>query len=227
MNDSRLIDRLAGTDLYPDAADLPEVMRADIVLLDIARRMEMDTMERTPVEAVKPPPRRRSGPMIALAAFGLVLVIGVAGLWLANLDRAEPEPANPPATTAAPQIDTSRGAAALIGQTWAVVDGRSFSRPDRIEFAADGTYQVFDGPPVAGGVATADGEVITFVADPTDEVTWVFNDAFLRATESCEGVEGRYRVVFTDAASVTLEVISDGCPPRIGVANGLVLEPAQ
>ena len=65
MNDSQLIDRLAATDLYPEAASLPETMRADIVLLDIARRMEMETLERQEVVEAVTPPRRRCGPKSA------------------------------------------------------------------------------------------------------------------------------------------------------------------
>ena len=190
----------------------------------------MDTLERTSVEAVKPPRRRWNGPLIAAAAFALVIVVGVAGLLITNRDGGT-DPANRGTTVAptteAPSIDTTLGAAALIGRNWTVVDGIAFSRPTAIEFGGDGSYQVFDGLPVARGQATTDGDVLTFEAAPTDEVTWVQNDAFIRVTDSCEGIVGQYRVVFTGAAQVTLEVISDGCRTRIGVANGLVLEPAQ
>jgi hypothetical protein len=230
MNDSQLIERLAATDLYSEEASLPETMRADIVLLDIARRMEMDTLERTQVEAVKPPRPRWNGPLIAAAAFALVIVIGVAALLLTNQNDGT-DPANPGTTeaptTEVPAIETSQGAAALIGRNWTVVGGISFSRPNSIEFDADGNYRVFDGLQVAAGQSTTDGEVITFEAAPTDEVGWVRNEVFLRSTNSCEGVVGQYRVVFTGTEQATLEVISDGCPPRVGVANGLVLEPAK
>jgi hypothetical protein len=128
----------------------------------------------------------------------------------------------------APVINVEDGAAALIGRTWTVVDGRSFSRPTRIEFANDGSYQVFDaGRLVDSGVTTTNADVITFESAPTDEVTWVQNDVFLRVTDSCEGVVGQYQVVLATPSRVALQVISDGCPPRVGVANGLQLEPAQ
>jgi len=233
MNDSQLIERLAASDLYPDEVRLPETLRADVVLLDIARRMEMDTIERTPVEAAKPPRRRWSGPLIAAAAFAVVIAVVVAAAALTNRG-GDVDPANPTSsttavsTTAAPLIDTEAGAAALLGGRWNVVDGISFSRPHTIEFTADGAYRVLDaGVVIDTGVSTAAGEVITFESASTDEVTWVFNDTFLRVTDPCAGVVGQYRVVFTDTARATLEVVKDGCPPRIGVANGLVLEPTQ
>lgn len=49
MNDSQLIEQLAVTDLYRDDVALPKTMRSDVVLLDITRRMGMDTKERTQV----------------------------------------------------------------------------------------------------------------------------------------------------------------------------------
>jgi hypothetical protein len=158
-------------------------------------------------------------------AFGVVFaVVSLGG------STVEPDPATTlaPTTTVAPVINVEDGAAALIGQTWTVVDGRSFSRPTKIEIADDGTYRVFDaGRPVDTGVTTTNADVITFQSAPTDEVTWVQNDVFLRVTDSCEGVVGEYQVVFATPSRVTLQVISDGCPPRVGVANGLQLEPAQ
>jgi hypothetical protein len=95
MNDPQLIKRLANTDLYRDDAPLPEVMRSDIVLLDIARRIDMDTMQRTQV-VVKPPRQKWTGAWIAAAAFALVLVIGLGAALLANLG-GDPEPIPPAA----------------------------------------------------------------------------------------------------------------------------------
>ena len=99
MNDSQLIERLAGTDLYPNDLPLPETMRPDIGLLEITRRMDMDTMER--VEVVKPPKPKRNGPLIAAAAFALVIVIGLVGALLTSPNEGT-EPANPTSTTAPP-----------------------------------------------------------------------------------------------------------------------------
>ena len=101
MNDSQLIERLADTDLYRNDRPLPETMRPDIGLLEIARSTDMDTMER--VEVIKPPQRRRNGPLMA-AAFALVIVVGLAGALLATRG-GDTEPANP-TTTAAPPTTT-------------------------------------------------------------------------------------------------------------------------
>lgn len=64
----------------------------------------MDTMER--VQTVKPPRQRRNGPLMAAAAFALVIVVGLVGALLISANEGT-EPANPtttaaPSTTAAP-----------------------------------------------------------------------------------------------------------------------------
>jgi hypothetical protein len=99
MNDMQLIERLAITDMYPDDVSLPETMRRDIVLSDIARRMDMDTKERQ--DATVAPVRRWSGGLIAAAAFALVVIIGLATVLLSNGDGGG-EPAAPPTTVAPP-----------------------------------------------------------------------------------------------------------------------------
>jgi hypothetical protein len=102
MNDNQLIDRLAITDIYPDDVSLPETMRPDIVLLDIARRMDMDTKERR--DTITAPARRWNGALIAAAAFALVIIIGLATVLLTNSDGGG-EPATPPTTVAVESID--------------------------------------------------------------------------------------------------------------------------
>jgi hypothetical protein len=99
MNDSQLIEQLANTDLYRNDVALPETMRPDIGLLEIARRIDMDTMER--VEVVKPPRRRRNGPLIAAAAFAVVIVVGLAGALLAS-NGGDTEPGDAATTEASP-----------------------------------------------------------------------------------------------------------------------------
>ena len=96
MNDSQLIERLAETDLYRNDRPLPQTMRPDIGLLEIARRTDMDTMER--VQTTKPPRQRRNGPLVAAAAFALVIIIGLAGALLTSMND-DTEPANPTTTT--------------------------------------------------------------------------------------------------------------------------------
>jgi hypothetical protein len=105
MNDAQLIEQLAITDMYGDDVVLPETMRPDMVLLDIARRMDMDTKERQ-VEVVAPR-RRWSGAAIAAVAFAVVIIIGVATVLLSN-GSGVGEPVSPvttqvPPTTAALQ----------------------------------------------------------------------------------------------------------------------------
>ncbi len=99
MNDAQLIERLAITDMYRDDVSLPETMQPDIVLLDIARRMDMDTKERRDVAAA--PVRRWNGALIAAAAFALVIIIGFATVLLTSGDGGG-EPAAPPTTEAPP-----------------------------------------------------------------------------------------------------------------------------
>lgn len=99
MNDAQLIERLAHTDTYRDAEPLPEALRPNIVLLEIARRMDMDTKERRHVE--KAPVRRWNGASIATAAFALVIIIGLATVMLSN-GGGDVEPATPPTTEAPP-----------------------------------------------------------------------------------------------------------------------------
>ena len=99
MNDAQLIERLAITDSYRDDVALPETMRPHIVLLDIARRKNMDTKERQ--EVVKAPARRWNGALVAAVAFAVVIIIGVATVLLTNRDGGG-EPATPPTTVAPP-----------------------------------------------------------------------------------------------------------------------------
>ena len=102
MNDTQLIERLAITDMYRDDVPLPETMQPDIVLLDIARRKNMDTKERR--EVVKAPARTWNGALVAAVAFAVVIIIGAATVLLSNRDDGG-EPATPPTTIAVQSID--------------------------------------------------------------------------------------------------------------------------
>jgi hypothetical protein len=103
MNDAQLTERLAITDMYRGDVALPETMRHDMVLLDITRRMDMDTKER-PVE-VRAPKRRWSGAAIAAVAFAVVIIIGIATVVLSS-GSGVGEPVSP-ATTQAPPTTTA------------------------------------------------------------------------------------------------------------------------
>ena len=145
MNDAQLIEQLAITDTYGDDVALPETMLPDMVLLDIARRMDMDTKERQ-VEVVAPR-RRWSGAAIAAVAFAAVIIIGVATVLLSN-GSGVGEPVSPvttqapPTTTALQSIDIgaavpiqaindqgSRVAITFAGNSGATIRvGRGFAR---------------------------------------------------------------------------------------------------
>ena len=103
MNDAQLIEQLAITDTYGDDVALPETMLPDMVLLDIARRMDMDTKERQ-VEVVAPR-RRWSGAAIAAVAFAAAIIIGAATVLLSN-GSGVGEPVSP-VTTQAPPTTTA------------------------------------------------------------------------------------------------------------------------
>ncbi len=114
MNDSQLIERLASTDLYRNDLPLPETMRPDVGLLEIARRTDMDTMERTEqVEVARPPRRRWNGPLIAAAAFAVVIVVGLVGTLLTSTNEGT-EPANPTTTEAPPTTVTTEVPATTV-----------------------------------------------------------------------------------------------------------------
>ena len=170
MNDPRLIERLSGTDLYRDDVPLPETMRSDVVLLDIARRMDMDTMER--LEVVKPPLQKRNGPLVAVAAFALVIVVGLAGALLVSRDGNN-EPANPtttaaPATTIAPVVidigaaaptqvqndQTARGTIEFAGNAQALFEGGAYSVEIQMDIEAD-----TNSPTVSVNLLSIDGEI--------------------------------------------------------------------
>lgn len=155
---------------------------------------------------------RRRGPLTAGVAFAAVLVVAGAAAMLSRMGERS-------------DVDAGSGVEAVVGRVATVVDGVSFSRPQSIAFGEDGSYRVVDnGRIVNTGSYTTRDLSVEFVTDPTDEVTWVDNPVFLRVTDPCSGVVGRYRVVFESATRFRLDVISDACGPRVGVANGLVLE---
>jgi hypothetical protein len=99
VNDTQLLNRLGRANAYVDDAPLPEaIWTHDLALREIDRRIGMQTQEKTtPVAA--PEPRRR-GWLVAAAAFGVVLLVGVV-FTLANRST-EVSPATPPTTVAPP-----------------------------------------------------------------------------------------------------------------------------
>ena len=66
--------------------------------------------------------------------------------------------------------------------------------------------------------------MITFESDPTDAVRWFFDPLLGAGDSGCDGIVGSYAVVWRTSTRFVLDVISDGCPRRISVANNLELE---
>lgn len=99
MNDTQLLNRLGRANAYVDDAPLPDaIWTHDLALREIDRRIGMQTQEKT-TPVVAPRPRRRSW-LVAAAAFGVVLLVGVS---LALTSRGtEVSPATSPTTVAPP-----------------------------------------------------------------------------------------------------------------------------
>ena len=183
MNDSQLIERLAETDLYRNDRPLPETVRPDIGLLEIARRTGMDTMERVErAEAGKPQHRRSRGPLIAAAAFALVIAVGLVGALVAGTDDGT-DPADisttappttvtteaPPTTIAAAPVDigdvepiqvqndqASRAILEFAGNAQAVVEGGAHMVEIEMYIEPD-----FRDPGVTVTLLSVDGEIIS------------------------------------------------------------------
>jgi hypothetical protein len=170
MSDSQLIEQLAVTDLYRDDVALPKTMRSDVVLLDITRRMGMDTKERTQV--VESPRRRWNGMLVAAAAFGLVIIVGLMTSLLTSTDR-DTEPANTPTTEAPPttvaavgidigaaapvQVQNDQASRAIIdfaGNAQALVEGGAHIVDIQMDIEAD-----FVSPGVSVRLLSIDGEI--------------------------------------------------------------------
>ena len=170
MNDSQLIERLADTDLYRNDRPLPETMRPDIGLLEIARRTDMDTMERVEqIEVVKPPRHRRNGPLIAAAAFALVIIVGLAGALLTNTNEGT-DPANPtttaapPTTTEAPPTTTEAPPTTLAGMPTTVRPAETGLARQQAEshhflHRGDTGFQSKTGRQIGGAVVFAAGDM--------------------------------------------------------------------
>ncbi len=117
MNDTQLLNRLGRANAYVDDAPLPEaIWTHDLALREIDRRIGMQTQEKT-TPVVAPEPRRR-GWLVAAAAFGVVLLVGVM-LTLANRSTevspaTPPTPVAPPTTQAAPATTVAPAALMTI-----------------------------------------------------------------------------------------------------------------
>ena len=157
----------------------------------------MDTMER--VEVVKPQRPKRNGPLMAAAAFALVILIGLVGAVLTTGDR-DTEPANPttttvpattttvPATTTAPPEPTVAPQPVDIGEAEPIQVQNDQASRATIEFAGNasalfegGVHMAqiemyiepdFNDPGVTVNLSSIDGEITsTGITDEGVEFT--------------------------------------------------------
>jgi hypothetical protein len=82
MNDAQLIERVGANDRYSADVPLPDHMTADVVLLEIERRMHVQTQDRG-IKPVRTPNRRPAWLVVAVAAI-VVLVVGVTAFLLSG-----------------------------------------------------------------------------------------------------------------------------------------------
>lgn len=219
-------------EMLDDPPEAPPFPHPDMVVVNGDRSQRRGTVTETKTEDRATRSRQSRGLLVAVGAFVVVAVIGIAALLAATVfDDPQSEVAGEDGTSLEgtvseeSTVNPEEGAAALVGTTGTVVGGDAGTLPDSIEFAADGTFRVFDrGIAVDTGTYTTAGESINFESAPTEEVMWVNNDAFLRVAHTCEGFIGEYHVAFSGGNLVTLEAMWDECPNRVTVANGLELE---
>jgi len=99
VNDTQLLNQLGRANAYGDDAPLPDVVWThDLALREIDRRIGMQTQEKKTTTV--PPRRRPTGWLVAAAAFGIVLLVGVA-FALASTST-EVSPATQPVTVVPP-----------------------------------------------------------------------------------------------------------------------------
>lgn len=190
----------------------------------------------------KTAPSKKRGLGIAAAAFATIVVVVVAAVSLTGGSDGEPA-AGSTSTTAAEASTTSteatttttelsgralEGAAGVAGVTGIPVDGPG-TEPDEITFNEDGTYEVVDRfTTVDTGVYTTSGDEITFESlvenQRLDYVDWVHQPENELFRSACEDVVGRYTLTWLTSTRFVINVISDSCGRRTGVANGLEIE---
>lgn len=173
MNDAQLIERLGANDPYTVDVPLPDHLTADGVLLEIERRMTMQTQERDRKPA-KTPDRRPAWLVVAVAAI-VVLVLGIAAVLfsggdsdVAPADTVPPTTAASPPTTAAP--DTTQPNTQTTNAPSTTEPPPDVSAADRA--AIDGFVSAFNSGDVEAILGT-----LSPAAEVRDEALAVTQDA--------------------------------------------------
>lgn len=216
-------------ELVTDPPEPPPFPRADVVVVGPRYSTKGDTVTDTKTDTT-PKQTKARGPLVAAATFAAIVLVGGAVL-LTNTDSDdEPVSAVPVVETTVPEtVIQIVDAAAIVGTTGDVVDGLATARPAEVEFDVDGTYRVKEfGRTLDTGTYTAEGDTVTFESSPSDDVLWVSNTEMLRPPiTGCDDIVGEYTATFDTENLLTLTVVWDDCPPRIVVANGLVMRLTQ
>jgi hypothetical protein len=221
MSTGYAVEMLKQANPVPDPVDLADAMVRPSVFLATTKEttMSIDTDQPThETPADRPSGRRRNlRALIGAVAVAVVFVVAAA-IAFSMIDDTEP-------------VASSReGAEALIGATAVVIGGgQALSVPDAIRFAEDGTFQVLqDGDTIDNGVYQTNGDLITFKSEGTKPV-WENTPCqggcmSVALRDTCLEVVGVYRVTAQEPSMFTLDVVSDACPQRVSIANGLQLE---
>lgn len=212
-------------ELVADAPEPPPFPRTDVVVVGTRHSTRGNTMTDTKTSTT-PKQTKSRGPLVAVATFAVIVVVGVAAFWINASSEDEPVSSEPVVETTVPEtVIQITDASAIVGTTGDVVDGLATARPNEVEFGADGTYRVKEfGLTLDTGTYTADGDSVTFESGPSDDVLWASSSEMLQPpATSCEGVVGEYTATFDTENLLTLSIVWDDCPPRAVAANGLVL----
>jgi hypothetical protein len=221
MSTDYAVEMMKQANPVPDPVDLADAMVRPSVFLATTKEttMSIDTDQPThETPADRPSGRRRNlRALIGAVAVAVVFVVAAA-IAFSMIDDTEP-------------VASSReGAEALIGATAVVIGGgQALSVPDAIRFAEDGTFQVVqDGDTIDNGVYKTNEDLITFkseAAKPVWENTPCQGGCMSEALHKmCREIVGVYRVTAQEPSMLTLDVVSDACPQRVSIANGLRLE---
>lgn len=228
--------------LFEEGNPVPDVDALDPVDLDAtaylaALRAGSRSMTKVEEKIDRSDSKRPSFVWLAAAAAVLVIVVGGVALLQA---RGTNDPA-PPANEQEPEPPALEMLTpeSLAGNEFRVVGGTNQDLPERLAFAKDGTFTVFDrgGLETDNGAFAISGDQISFTSEwvegrgPLDYgVIWAYpvcpgcNYNTVMRTDKCEGVVGEYRLVFDTPGGFSLDLVSDECLLRNFVAKGLELE---